>query len=50
MIPYKNWQQQNKYRLYGWPHEVEFTDYSNLTESNKVKVLNALNNIYFAKN
>lgn len=50
LIPYKNWQLQTKYQLHGWPHKVEFVDYANLTENDKVKVLNALNDIHFTEN
>ena len=50
MIPYKNWSKQNEYSVCGWPSEVLFTDYANLTECDKVKVLNSLNNISFIVN
>jgi hypothetical protein len=49
-IPYKNWSIQNKYLVHGWPSEVEFVDYTKLSESDKVKVLSALNNINFSEN
>jgi hypothetical protein len=32
-----------------WPNDVLFADYTNLTDNDKVKVLNALDNIYFIK-
>ena len=48
-IPYKNWLKQDKYLVYGWPNDVLFADYTNLTDNDKVKVLNALDNIYFIK-
>ena len=50
MIPYKNWLKQNKYSVHGWPSDVLFTDYANLIEHDKVKVLNSLNNINFIVN
>ena len=50
MIPYKNWQNQNKYSVYGWPSDVLFADYVNLNEHDKIKILNALNDIYFVEN
>ncbi|CAB4417764.1 unnamed protein product [Rhizophagus irregularis] len=49
-IPYKNWLIQDKYLVHGWPSEVEFMDYAKLSESDKVKVLSALNNINFSEN
>ncbi|CAB4375335.1 unnamed protein product [Rhizophagus irregularis] len=49
-IPYKNWPIQDKYLVHGWPSEVEFMDYAKLSESDKVKVLSALNNINFSEN
>lgn len=47
IIPYKNWKEQNVYKIIGWPSDVEFKDYANLESDERSKVLESLDNIKF---
>ncbi|CAB4488142.1 hypothetical protein RhiirA5_422148 [Rhizophagus irregularis] len=49
-IPYKNWYNQTKYTIIGWPEDVLFCNYSDLSTEDKKKILSNLNNIYFKIN
>ncbi|UZO24830.1 uncharacterized protein OCT59_017124 [Rhizophagus irregularis] len=49
-IPYKRWKTQTSYKVIGWPLDVEFQDYSNLKEEERIKVLDSLYNIRFEQN
>ena len=49
-IIYKNWYQQTKYSVVGWPESVLFCNYSDLNTEDKKKVLNNLDNIHFQVN
>nr|CAG8607865.1 14503_t:CDS:2 [Entrophospora candida]CAG8621433.1 2499_t:CDS:2 [Entrophospora candida] len=48
-IPYKNWYNQNKFQVYGWPTDILFKDFIELNESQRLSVLNSLYNIKFKK-
>jgi hypothetical protein len=48
-IPYKNWYNQNKFQVYGWPTDILFKDFIELNESQRLSVLNSLHNIKFKK-
>jgi len=50
VIPYKKWKAQILYKVIGWPSNIEFQDYSNLREEERIKVLNSLHNIRFERN
>ncbi|CAB4438105.1 unnamed protein product [Rhizophagus irregularis] len=49
-IIYKNWYQQTKYSVKGWPEGVLFCNYSDLDTEDKKRVLNNLNSIHFQIN
>ncbi|CAB5189242.1 unnamed protein product [Rhizophagus irregularis] len=50
IIPYKRWKTQTSYKVIRWLLDVEFQDYSNLKEEERIKVLDSLYNIRFERN
>ncbi|CAG8522694.1 uncharacterized protein OCT59_016969 [Rhizophagus irregularis] len=50
IIPYKRWKTQTPYKVIRWLLDVEFQDYSNLKEEERIKVLDSLYNIRFERN
>ncbi|CAB4389107.1 unnamed protein product [Rhizophagus irregularis] len=50
IILYKRWKTQTSYKVIRWLLDVEFQDYSNLKEEERIKVLDSLYNIRFERN